>query len=287
MQNLQLTTALLTPFKNDAVDYISFKKLLDNQLECGINSFVVLGTTQENVLLTDSEQKKVVEFVKSNVGENSNIILGIGNSSTKQTVKKALWGFKVGCEGLLVVSPYYTKSTTVGLEEHFIAVAEATNLPIILYNVPARVGYNIEISTLSKLEKYDNIVALKEASNSLSRAKKIAKKCPSLNLYCGNDNMLFDYQKLPTFAGSISVLSNCVPRLAVSAYNGDRLAKKLFLDLAKLCACEISPVVAKYIAYKLGLISTPLMRLPLTELDEQNRIKVDKLLEKINKHGYL
>jgi 4-hydroxy-tetrahydrodipicolinate synthase len=274
-----VTTALLTPFSNGQVDYNSLGELIARQLDAKVSNILLLGTTAECSLLTKTERKKLLEFAKTKIEGNAKIIVGIGVSATPESVSNARDALKGGAEGLLVVLPYYTKSTVVGLEQHFDAIKQAVDLPIIAYNVPHRTGYNMDLKLLKKLSTEGIVMAVKEASDNFGRARYIDKHIDGLDILCGSDGLLGKYRTLDHFSGVVSVLSNCVPTVVAEAMYGDARCGKILAALVKACQCEVSPVAAKYLAYRLGIIATPEMRLPLTALSEDYRGKIDRLVD--------
>ena len=205
-------TALVTPFTEDGVDFDTLKKLIDFQINQGTDALIILGTTGESSTMTLDEKKAVVKFAVDNVHKQIPVIVGAGGNNTKDVIEFSKYVENTGADGLLLVTPYYNKTTQNGLIMHYTEIAKNTSLPIILYNVPSRTGLNIEPKTCLELSKISNIVAIKEASGNISQIAKIASLCgDNLHIYSGNDD-----QTLPILSlggiGVISVLSNIAPK---------------------------------------------------------------------------
>ena len=205
-------TALVTPFTEDGVDFDTLKKLIDFQINQGTDALIILGTTGESSTMTLDEKKAVVKFAVDNVHKQIPVIVGAGGNNTKDVIEFSKYVENTGADGLLLVTPYYNKTTQNGLIMHYTEIAKNTSLTIILYNVPSRTGLNIEPKTCLELSKISNIVAIKEASGNISQIAKIASLCgDNLHIYSGNDD-----QTLPILSlggiGVISVLSNIAPK---------------------------------------------------------------------------
>lgn len=205
-------TALVTPFTEDGVDFDTLKDLIDFQINQGADALIILGTTGESSTMTLEEKKQVAKFTIDNVHKQIPVIVGAGGNNTKDVIEFSKYAEEVGADGLLLVTPYYNKTTQNGLIMHYTEIAKNTSLPIILYNVPSRTGLNIEPKTCLELSKIPNIVAIKEASGNISQIAKIASLCgDNLHIYSGNDD-----QTLPILSlggiGVVSVLSNIAPK---------------------------------------------------------------------------
>ena len=198
------------------INFLEFGNLINSQIEQGINALVVCGTTGESATMSTDEKKDVMKFSISSVNGRVPVILGTGSNNTKTAIENSIYAEKIGADAILVVTPYYNKTTQKGLVEHFTAIANSTNLPIILYNVPSRTGVNISPETCFELSKIDNIVAIKEASGNISQVAQIAHLCgDNLAIYSGNDDQTLPIMSLGGL-GVISVLSNIAPKQCVS-----------------------------------------------------------------------
>ncbi len=279
-------TAIVTPFKNNQVDYETFGKLIEFQIDGGIDALVVAGTTGEASTLTHEEHCEVIRYAVEKVDGRVPVIAGTGSNDTAYGIELSKYACDVGCDALLVVTPYYNKATPKGLIKNFLATADAVNKPIILYNVPSRTGCNITMPVYRELAKHENIVATKEASGNLSLVAQIADELSdSLDIYSGNDDQVLPILSLGG-KGVISVFSNLLPRemhsLCQSFLNGDvATSRKIQLDYLKLMNSlfiEVNPVPVKTACGLMGLCSEE-MRLPLCEMEDENREKLISVLK--------
>ena len=271
-------TALVTPFKNGAVDYDAFGRIIDWQIDEGIDGLVICGTTGEGSTLSDEEHRQCLKFAVERAAGRTPIIAGTGSNDTAYAVELSRYACEVGCDALLVVTPYYNKATPKGLIQSFFAVADATDKPIILYNVPSRTGVNIPLKVYKELAKHERIVATKEASGNLSAIAELrAEVGDSLAVYSGNDDQIVPIMSLGG-RGVISVLSNIMPRETHEMCNfcltGDyKSAAEMqlkYLRLINSLFIEVNPIPAKTACGLMGLCSVE-MRLPLCEMEEANR----------------
>lgn len=279
------STALITPFTNDEIDFSALEKLLDFQLNGGVDSLVVLGTTGEPATLTRNEKIAVVSFVVNHVKGKLPIIVGAGANSTATTIENAKLYSDLGADGLLMVTPYYNKCTQTGLVEHFTKVAEKTSLPIILYNVPGRTGVNMLPETFQVLQDVDNIVAVKEASGNMEQIEEYLRiSRGKADVLSGDDGLTVPIMAMGG-KGVISVASNILPKyvstMTKSVLDGDlntavNMQLKL-LPLIKALFQEVNPIPVKMGAEILGLCSSSL-RLPLTKLTDKNTALLKGLL---------
>lgn len=270
-------TAIATPFTESGVNFEEFGRLINFQIEEGIDALVVCGTTGESATMTDEERKETFKFAVEKVAGRVPVIIGTGSNCTRTAIELTKYAESIGADGALVVTPYYNKATQGGLIEHYKAIASNTSLPIIVYSVPSRTGVNVLPSTCLELSKIPNIVAIKEASGNLSQVAEIAALCgDNLTIYSGNDDQI-----LPVLSvggkGVISVLSNVAPKKAskmVHDYLSGNFedAKKAQLEsisLINALFCEVNPIPVKAALNMLGYnFGTP--RLPLTPLSEKN-----------------
>ena len=280
-------TAIATPFTDNSVNFDEFKKLIEFQISEGVDAIIVCGTTGESATMTDKERKDTIRFAVETVNGRIPIIAGTGSNNTKSAIELSKYAASVGVDGLLIVTPYYNKTTPNGLIAHYKAIAKEVNLPIILYSVPSRTGVNILPETAFELSKIENIVAIKEASGNISQVAKIAKLCKdNLSIYSGNDDQIIPVLSLGGL-GVISVLSNIAPKythdMVMNYLNGHKekaLNMQLdALDLIDSLFCEVNPIPVKkalnYMGYDYGI-----PRLPLIELSENNSNKLHNNMEK-------
>lgn len=274
-------TALVTPFnKNHKVDFVALKKLINYQIENQIDAILILGTTGEAATISPTERKNIIKFCVEYINKRCLLFVGTGSNSTSQAVKLTRQAKKLGADGAVVVTPYYNKCTQAGLMEHYKAINKC-KLPFIAYNVPSRTGVNIEPKTLTQLESLSYMIGLKEASGDVNQILEVLAyhKKP---VYSGNDklNHLFLSHGGD---GCISVASNVVPNLVVSAWqnknNSLNLHNALF-ELNTLLFCEVNPIPVKFALSKLNLCEN-VLRKPLTHLTKTNQIKLEKCLKQI------
>ena len=255
-----VTTALITPFMNNQVDFNSLDQIITQQLLNHVDGFVVNGTTAESPTLEPEEVESIYTFVRKKTPANKKIILGAGSNSTKQTILSAKKAERLGADAVLVVVPYYNKPTQVGLFQHFKTVADSVDLPLILYNVPSRTITSLELETIKKLSQHPNIVGIKEASGNIDFAKKIRQECGSEFLLLSGDDGTYDQFIKVGGDGVISVASHIIP---TQMKNGMISAHR---DLIDQLFCEANPIPVKMALYLLGHIQSPELRLPLTTL---------------------
>lgn len=205
-------TAIVTPFTEDGVNFEEFGKLIEAQIQEGVDALIVCGTTGESSTMTEQERKDTIAYAIKKVERRIPVIVGTGSNNTLQAIAMSKYVESLGADGLLIVTPYYNKTTQQGLVEHYRTIAASTSLPIIVYNVPGRTGLNITPETCLSLSKIENIVAIKEASGNLSQVAKIAALCKeNLAIYSGNDDQILPILSLGGI-GVISVLSNIAPK---------------------------------------------------------------------------
>ena len=283
--------AIVTPFRNNQVDYESLSALIERQIENSTDAIVICGTTGESSTLTDEEHKECIRFCVEKTAGRVPVIAGTGSNDTDYAIALSRYACEVGADALLLVTPYYNKATPKGLIKNFTAIADATNKPIILYNVPSRTGVNISLPVYKELAKHDRIVAAKEASGNISAVAALAEACgDSLDIYSGNDDQIVPILSLGG-KGVISVLSNVVPKethdivaLWDEGKTGESLALQLkYLDLINALFCEVNPVPVKTAMGLMGLCADE-MRLPLCEMEENNK---EKLAAALRNHGII
>lgn len=275
-----ICTALITPFIDGEVDYESFAKLIDRQIESGINALLVCGTTGEPCTLTGEEKMSVINFAVEKINKRVPVIAGVGNNCTRSAVNEVRAVRSLDVDAILSVTPYYNKCTQDGLLRHYEEIASCADLPIIVYNVPSRTGMNIMPDTVLKLCDIKNIVGIKEAGTSITQCAEILSLCKNkIDLYCGNDSMLLPELVLGG-KGGISVASNVVPEIMceiANAFFDNRISTATQLQLKIIpflntLSSEVNPIPVKAAASLLGLCKNEL-RLPLTPL-ENKKIKL-------------
>ncbi|MBO5845087.1 MAG: 4-hydroxy-tetrahydrodipicolinate synthase [Clostridia bacterium] len=284
-------TAIITPFKNGAVDYASFGNIIEAQIAGGIDAIVVAGTTGEAATLTHEEHCECIKFTVEKVAGRVPVIAGTGSNDTAYGIELSKYACDVGADALLLVTPYYNKATPKGLIKNFLETAEQTNKPIILYNVPSRTGCNISIPVYKELAKHERIVAVKEASGNISTIAELIAECgDAYDVYSGNDDQIVPIMSLGG-KGVISVLSNILPKethdICQNCFD-ERFADaaKLQLEYLKLINalfCEVNPVPVKTAMAELGMCDIE-MRLPLCEMEDANK---QKLISAMKAHGLL
>lgn len=271
-----IATALITPMHADgSVDYESFGRLIDWQIECGIDALVIAGTTGEGSTLTDEEHREVIRFSVERAAHRVPIIAGTGSNDTAYACDLTRYSAEVGADAMLVVTPYYNKATQKGLIKMFNAIADASDKPIIAYNVPSRTGCAIAPATYAELAKNDKIIAIKEANGDIGAIVETAALVgDKMDIYSGNDDQIVPVMSMGGM-GCISVLSNVLPRetkqICTLFEQGDIQAAAALqcklLPLIKALFSEVNPIPVKAAMAKMGMCG-PTLRLPLTEMEE-------------------
>ena len=273
-----MATAIITPTNENGIDFEAFGKLLDWQVEEGIDAVVVCGTTGEGSTLTDEEHRAAIEFAVKRIDGKVPVIAGTGSNDTSYAVKLTKHACEVGVDGVLVVTPYYNKATQKGLIKMFTTIADASTVPVILYNVPSRTGVNIKPSTVLELSKHPMINAIKEASGDISQIAEVAHLCgDNIIIYSGNDDQTIPIMSLGG-KGCISVLSNLLPKesseMCRAFKEGD--VKKAcemqlkYIPLISALFSEVNPIPVKAAMAKMGFCEDYL-RLPLTPMEDATR----------------
>ncbi|MEG0308070.1 MAG: 4-hydroxy-tetrahydrodipicolinate synthase [Clostridium sp.] len=266
--------AIVTPFNEDGINFPKLKELIDWHIENSTDAIIICGTTGEASTMSNSEKKSAIKFTVDTVNKRIPVIAGTGSNNTLASVEMSKYAESVGVDGLLVINPYYNKTSPKGLIAHFKTIAEAVNTPIVVYNVPSRTGMNITPKALAELCEIKNIVAVKEASGNISQIAEIKSLCGNkLDIYSGNDNEI-----LPTLAiggmGVISVIANIIPKdvhdICDFFFNGDiKASQELFLKtipLTNACFCETNPIPVKTALNLMGK-AVGNLRLPLVDMD--------------------
>ena len=284
-----MASAIVTPMTADGIDYEALGRFLEFQIENGINAIVVMGTTGENATIEPEDQKEVIRFTVEKVAKRVPVIAGTGTNDTSHVLRNTQAACKVGADAVLVVTPYYNKATQNGLIKHFTAVADASAVPVILYNVPGRTGCGLQPKTVAALAEHPNIVGLKEATGNMAQMVEIMRLCgDKIDVYSGEDALTVPMMAMGG-AGTISVLSNVAPKEAVAMTDaclaGDyTTAAKMQCDLLPLIDClfsEVNPIPAKAAVSAMGFGEEHL-RMPLTPMEEDTR---KKLYEEMRKLG--
>lgn len=284
-----VATAIVTPLNENGIDFEKFGKLIDWQIEEGINAIVVCGTTGESSTLTDEEHKAAIKFCVERVAGRVPVIAGTGSNDAAYAVELTKYACEVGADAMLVVTPYYNKATQNGLIKLFTTIADASTKPIILYNVPSRTGVNIAPATCKVLADHPNICAIKEASGNISQIAEIASLVgDKMDIYSGNDDQIVPIMSLGG-KGVISVLSNVMPKKTVEIcdafFAGDvKKSCEIQLELLPLVNalfCEVNPIPVKAAMAAMGWCEN-YVRLPLTPMESQNEAKMLELMKKQN-----
>lgn len=283
--------AIITPFTEDGVNYDELGRIIEDQIANGTDAIIITGTTGESSTMSDEEHKEAIRYTVEKVNKRIPVIAGTGSNETSYAIQLSKYAEEVGADGLLLVTPYYNKATQKGLIAHYTAIADAVNIPIILYNVPSRTGVTIQIPTFVELAKHPNIVAVKEASGNLSAVAKIRHAVgDALDIYSGNDDQIVPILSLGG-KGVISVLSNVAPKkthdICQLYFDGkvEESAKLQIelIDLIDALFCEVNPIPVKVAMRMLGYEAGPL-RLPLCEMEPAHE---EQLRQALKAHGLL
>ena len=279
--------AIVTPFRGGEVDYTAFRQLIDWQIESGTDAIIVCGTTGEAATLTPVERRKVIETCVEQVNRRVPVIAGSGSNSTAHAAELSREAENIGADGLLVVTPYYNKATQKGLIRHFLAIADAVDTSVIVYNVPSRTGVKCTAETYAILAEHPNINGVKEASGDFALITDTVNLCPAdFTVWSGNDEETAAITLLGG-KGVISVAANIVPRemhaLCELCFDNDfaaagNLQRKLS-ELLRALFCEVNPIPVKAAMEELGLCTGEL-RLPLCDISPENRARVKSVMER-------
>ena len=283
-----MASAIITPMTKDGIDYDALGRLLEFQIENGINGIVVMGTTGENATIEPEDQLAVIRYTVEKVAGRVPVIAGTGANNTAHVLQQAKSACEAGVDAILVVTPYYNKATQNGMIQHFTAVADASSVPVILYNVPCRTGCNLLPKTVAELAKHPNIVGIKDASGDMAQTVELAALCgENFAIYSGEDALTVPMMAMGAL-GTISVLSDVVPKEAVAMTDaclaGDfATAAKLqckFLPLIKCLFSEVNPIPVKAALSAMGFGEENL-RLPLTPMEDDTRAALYKEMRKL------
>ena len=282
-------TAIITPLNENGIDYENFGRLIDWQIAQGIDAIVVCGTTGEGSTLTDEEHKAAISFCVQRVAGRVPVIAGTGSNDIDYSLSLTKYACEAGADAMLIVSPYYNKATQGGLIASFEKIADTSDKPLILYNVPSRTGCNILPSTVAKLSAHENIVAIKEASGNISQIAEVAALCgENIDIYSGNDDQIVPVLSLGG-KGVISVLSNLLPKetslMCKKFFEGDvkgSLEMQLkYLPLINSLFSEVNPIPVKSAMAKMGF-GENFLRLPLTPMESEHEKVMFELMKKEN-----
>lgn len=281
--------AIVTPFRNEGIDFKKLEELLEWHVNEGTDAIIICGTTGEATTMTEEEKKETIKFTVNVINKRIPVIAGTGTNDTLKSIKMSKYAESVGVDGLLIITPYYNKTNNEGLLKHFEAINNAVSIPIIVYNVPSRTNLNITPEQLLKLSKLENIKAIKEASGNISQIAKMKSLCgDSIDIYSGNDDQIIPIMSLGGI-GVISVVANIVPKAIhelTTAFLNKNYDKALklqleYLDLCNTLFIETNPIPIKT-AMNLASKDVGLLRLPLYEMDENNKNKLILVLKKYN-----
>lgn len=282
------TTALITPFKNGKLDETTFAKLIQRQIDCGIDAVCPVGTTGESATLSYEEDRKCIEIAVA-VCKNTHVkvLAGAGSNSTREAMDTAKFAEQCGADAIFSVSPYYNKPSQEGLYQHYKAIANSVDIPFMLYNVPGRTGSDIDSQTIKRLfDDVPNIFGIKEASGSLDKVVALRSLCPELAIFSGDDAI--DFPILASGgAGITSVTANLIPdikaKLTHAALQGNfdvaRAINEDIYALNKVLFCESNPIPIKAAMYIAGLIDTLEYRLPLVPPSKENMKKIEEVMK--------
>ena len=280
-----VASAIITPFSSGEIDYFSLRRIINAQISAGVDALVVGGTTGEASTLSHDEKLRLYSFVIKEVAGRIPVIAGCGSNDTKRAVSLAKAIKNLSADGILSVTPYYNKGTCEGIKKHYLSIAESSDLPMIIYNVPQRTGVNMPISLVDELSEHENIVGIKEASDSSERLLLLSALSDKIKLYAGNDTATLQTLALGGL-GVISVVSNVLPRamqeLCKSFFLGNisRSAEiqRSLIPMINAMFTEVNPVPVKY-CMSLAGFSSPEVRLPLSLPSESTARAIEKAFE--------
>lgn len=290
MKNFKVTTtALITPFKNGAVDFQSLENLIGHQIKNGIEGFVINGTTAESPTLTEKEVKEIFMFARDAVGPRFPLIMGTGSNSTAKAEKYSETAEALGADAVLVVVPYYNKPPQRGLVKHFSEVAKSVSIPVILYNVPGRTITALSAESICELSQIQNIVGIKEASGNIEFTKEIKLKTSSeFILLSGDDGTYVDFLEVGGH-GVISVATHVIPKemiqwkqqVAVGKSAEAHASLQKHRALINHLFVEANPIPVKMALYYMGIINSPELRLPLVTMSEDLALKMKEEMKSL------
>ena len=284
-----MATAIVTPMDaTGAVDFEALGRFIEFQIESGINAIVVMGTTGENATIEPEDQKEVIRFTVEKVAKRVPVIAGTGTNNTEHVLANTRAACEVGADAVLVVTPYYNKATQNGLYRHFTMIADASEVPVILYNVPGRTGCALQPKTVARLAEHPNIVGLKEATGNMAQMVEIMHLCgDKIDVYSGEDALTVPMMAMGG-KGTISVLSNVVPKEAVAMTDackaGDYRTAAAWqcrlLPLINALFSEVNPIPAKAAVSAMGY-GADFLRMPLTPMEDDTRARLYEQMRKL------
>lgn len=290
MRNFRGTfTALVTPFKNNQIDFVSLDRLLRQQLDAGVDGFVVNGTTAESPTLTSSEVAEIFKHIRSFCGEKTPLIMGTGSNNTAKTVEESQKAQDLGADAILVVVPYYNKPPQRGLYEHFKTVASSVSIPSILYNVPGRTVTSLAVETIRDLAKVPNVIGIKEASGKINFAQEIIQACgKDFVMLSGDDGTYVEFLGVGGH-GVISVASHIIPAKMVqwkkwvteNQIEKARSDINKYMNLINLLFVEANPIPVKKALQLMGILDSAALRLPLVELTPEHTENLKMEMKKV------
>ncbi len=277
--------AIVTPFQNGAVDFTAFTRLIELQITSETDAIVCCGTTGEAATMSLDERLSVIQFVVERVNKRVPVIAGTGGNNTAAVIEQSRSAEAIGVDALLVVTPYYNKTTQEGLVAHYYAIADSVDTPILVYNVPSRTGMNVLPATMAKLLKHQNIVGVKEASGNIEQIVNLAALCPDCDIYAGNDDHIVPMLSVGA-KGVISTIANIMPSavhaMCMAYFAGDTArARAIQLQMIPLCNatfCEVNPIPVKTMLGMMQLCE-PDLRLPLVPPTAANRRLMEDTLK--------
>lgn len=280
--------AVVTPFNENGIDFKKLEELLNWHVENNTDAIVICGTTGEGSTMTDEEKKKAIQTTVEIINKRIPVVAGVGTNNTLKTLELSKFSKEVGADALLVITPYYNKTSKKGLYEHFKIINDQVNLPIMAYNVPSRTGMNITPEDLLNLSTLKNITSIKEASGNISQAILYRKLCPQIDLYSGNDDQIVALMSIGA-KGTISVAANILPKVIhdmthhyINGKTNEALELQLkYLDFINSLFIETNPIPIKTALNLIGK-NVGNLRLPLVNMEEKNLDILKNEMRKIN-----
>lgn len=280
--------AVVTPFNENGIDFKKLEELLNWHVENNTDAIVICGTTGEGSTMTDEEKKKAIQTTVEIINKRIPVVAGVGTNNTLKTLELSKFSKEVGADALLVITPYYNKTSKKGLYEHFKIINDQVNLPIMAYNVPSRTGMNITPEDLLNLSTLKNIISIKEASGNISQAILYRKLCPQIDLYSGNDDQIVALMSIGA-KGTISVAANILPKVIhdmthhyINGKTNEALELQLkYLDFINSLFIETNPIPIKTALNLIGK-NVGNLRLPLVDMEEKNLDILKNEMRKIN-----
>lgn len=281
-------TALITPFRGQRVDYDRLEELIDWQIDSDIDALIVLGTTGEPCTITPSERSAIIECAVARVSGRVPLYVGTGSNCTRTAVEQSVEAARLGADGLLVVTPYYNKTSSAGLVEHYLTIADSVNIPIIVYNVPGRTGLNMAPELMLELARHPLLCGFKEACSDIAHAMRLFELVgDGIAIYCGNDDQVLPHMALGA-RGIISVAANIVPQqmhaMALGWLRGEvqacRSLQFSLLPLIRALFSDVNPIPVKAALSLMGR-SENMLRAPLAPLDERKLTQLKKEMQRL------